>query len=241
MYAVDLNNITKQYGNHRGIKNITFQVKKGQIMGLLGPNGSGKTTIMKVMTGLVFPDSGECKIFGSQLSDNRIEVLKETGCLLEHTGFYPYLTARQNLEVVKRLYPDCPKARIDDILEQVGLFAYQDEKVKRYSLGMKQRLGIAMAMISNPDLLILDEPFNALDIEGMAKVKQMIRHESLKGKTVLLSSHLAAELEQVCTHIAIMKNGNLIEVADTNHVVREYGSLERYYLSLVNRKQVKAS
>ena len=233
MSVLELSHLTKIYKNNRGIKDLSLNIEKGQVYGLLGPNGSGKTTTMKILTGLVHPDSGSVKIFGYNPSEDFEKAMQSVGCMIENPGFYPYLTAKQNLEIARKLYPNCAEAAVEHILEQVGLLKYQNEKAEKYSLGMKQRLGLAMALISEPEFIILDEPMNGLDIEGMALVRNIIKNQAQKGRTILISSHLANEIEQVCTHAAIIREGVLLNEAKVPELLSVYGSIENYYLSLV--------
>ena len=241
MAIVELSQLTKTYKNGRGIKNLSLAIEKGWVYGLLGPNGSGKTTTMKAMVGLIRPDSGKVRILGHDPGEETKLALQNVGCLIETPSFYPYLTARQNLEIISKLYGGVPEARHGNMLEMVGLGAYAHEKAEKFSLGMKQRLGLAMTLLSDPQLLILDEPMNGLDIEGMADVRGIIKNQVEKGRTILISSHLAGEIEQVCTHVAIIKDGSLVGAVDVPELVCEYGSVEKYYLSLVANKKEMAS
>lgn len=235
MSVVEISNMTKLYKNGRGVRNLSININKGQVYGLLGPNGSGKTTTMKVMAGLVHADCGEVKIFGHNPADDMENAMQNVGCLIEAPSFYLYLTAGQNLEIIRKLYQGIPKARIGHMLDQVGLAANIDEKAEKFSLGMKQRLGLAMTLLSDPELLILDEPCNGLDIEGMADVRDLIQKQSEQGRTILISSHLAWEIEQVCTHVAIIRDGAMLSTATVPELLSEYGSVEGYYLNLVGR------
>jgi len=241
MSTVELSHLTKLYKNGKGIKDLSLNIEKGQVYGLLGPNGSGKTTTMKIMTGLIHSDEGHVKIFGEDPGEDMEKAMQHVGCLVESPSYYPYLTAKQNLEIVKRLYPDCSQASIGHILEQVGLSACQNEKAEKYSLGMKQRLGLAMTLLSEPELLILDEPSNGLDIEGMADVRGIIREQAKKGRTILISSHLAGEIEQICTDVAIIREGTLLSTEKVPKLLTDYGSVENYYLTLVNNRKELAS
>lgn len=234
MDIVQIMNMTKQYQNKRGVFDVSLQIRPGQVMGLLGPNGSGKTTIMKCMAGLLKPDCGAVRLFGSDPSENPVEALADAGFLIEKPSFYPYLTARQNLGLVSRLHDYCTAAVIESTLEQTGLKSVMDEQVKNYSQGMKQRLGLALAMVSDPALLVLDEPSNSLDIEGMTQIRSLIRNLAKQGRTIFLSSHLANELEQVCTHVAVLKNGTITDTAGMKEVMARFESLEAYYLSLID-------
>lgn len=241
MSVVEISHLTKIYKNDRGIRDLSFSIEKGQVFGLLGPNGSGKTTTMKIMTGLIRPDSGDVKIFGHNPGEDMEKAMQRVGCIIESPSFYPYLTARQNLEIIRKLYPNCSEAAIGHKLEQLGLSDYKNEKVEKYSLGMKQRLGLCMTLLSEPELLILDEPSNGLDIEGMAQVRGIIKEQANRGRTILISSHLAGEIEQICTDVAIIRDGVLLSAAKVPQLLNDYGSVENYYLTLINNGKELAS
>lgn len=233
MNMVQIDAMTKQYKNGRGVFDISLSVKPGRVMGLLGPNGSGKTTIMKCMAGLIMPDRGSVCLSGCDPAKDPCRALDGAGFLIEHPGFYPYLSGRQNLELVSRLHGCSSAAAMEYTLEQVGLKSVMGEKVRNYSLGMKQRLGLAMAMAADPALLVLDEPCNGLDIEGMTQIRGILRRLAAQGKTIVLSSHLAGELEQVCTDVTIIRNGRIVSQARMPEVMAGFGSLEQYYLTVV--------
>lgn len=241
MSVVEISHLTKIYKNDRGIRDMSFSIEKGQVFGLLGPNGSGKTTTMKIMTGLIRPDSGDVKIFGHNPGEDMEKAMQRVGCMIENPAFYPYLTARQNLEIIRKLYPNCSEAAIGHMLDQLGLSDYKNEKVEKYSLGMKQRLGLCMTLLSEPELLILDEPSNGLDIEGMAQVRGIIKEQAKRGRTILISSHLAGEIEQVCTDVAIIRDGVFLSAAKVPHLLNDYGSVENFYLTLINNGKELAS
>lgn len=212
--ALKINNLTKVYKNGRGIKEISFQVNEGDIYGLLGPNGSGKTTTMKIITGLITTYQGEVEIFRRNAEKENDKSLENVGCLIEAPAVYDYLSAKKNLEIAAEYYKDIKEPRIEHILEQTGLIQYKNDKVKEFSLGMKQRLGLALALLSNPKLVILDEPANGLDIEGMVAIREIIlKQAKSNGTTFLISSHLAHELEVICNKVAIMKDGKLLKTA----------------------------
>jgi ABC-type multidrug transport system, ATPase component len=232
--ALKINNLTKIYKNGRGIKDVSFQVNEGDIYGLLGPNGSGKTTTMKIITGLIPAYQGEVEIFGKSIEKDGESFLEEVGCLIEAPAVYDYLSARKNLEIAAEYYSKVKAPQIEHILEQTGLIKYQYDKVKEFSLGMKQRLGLALALLSNPKLVILDEPANGLDIEGMVDIREIIvREAKANGTTFLISSHLAHELEVICSKVAIMKEGQLFKTATMEEVIKESGTLEKYFLKTV--------
>lgn len=241
MSIIRFEGVTKLYKNGRGIRDLSLAIEQGQIYGLIGPNGSGKTTAMKIMTGLIQADSGAVEVFGANPAEAIETALANVGCLIETPSFYPYFTARQNLEYIGRLYPACPPGQIVQTLERVGLAPYIDERVSNFSLGMKQRLGMAMALFTDPELLVLDEPGNGLDIEGMADVRAILQAQARKGRTILISSHLAAELEQICTDVAILREGVLLDIAKVPELLTEYGSIEKYYLALIGAKKGLAS
>jgi|LGOV01.1.fsa_nt_gb ABC-2 type transport system ATP-binding protein len=235
MSVVTIEHLTKKYSNHRGINEITFSIDKGQVLGLLGPNGSGKTTTMKLMTGLLKPDSGKMDLFGLDPLEDGPKIMAKTGCMIEQPGLYHYLSAEQNLSLVSRLYPENRSNRVDEMLELFELFPYRHEKVRKFSMGMKQRLGFAIALLSEPELLILDEPTNGMDISGTALVRDILKKETDKGVTILLSSHLAHEMEQLCTHVVVIEEGAMIASESVDKLIKEYGSIEQYYLNIIKK------
>ena len=172
--AIIIENLSKKYKNNRGIEDINIEINRGEIFGFLGPNGSGKTTTMKIMTGLMKPDSGNVKINGYSITDNYENAMRNVGCIIEAVTPFPYLTAYENMKLCARYHKSVDDARIDECLKLTGVFKYKNEKIKNYSLGMKQRIGMAMAILSNPQILILDEPLNGLDVEGMVDMRNLI-------------------------------------------------------------------
>lgn len=238
--VLKINNLTKIYKNGRGIKNVSLEVNEGDIFGLLGPNGSGKTTTMKIITGLSSADEGDVQIFGRSINDDGENTLEHVGCLIENPAVYEYASARKNLEIAASYYQNITAPRIDDILKQTGLLQYQNDKVKEFSLGMKQRLGLALALISNPKLVILDEPANGLDIEGMVDIREIIMKQTkIHGTTFLISSHLAHELELMCNKIAIMKDGILLKATSMDEVKEKSKTLENYFLDTIGSGKEK--
>ncbi len=184
---------------------LSFEVEKGTVFGILGPNGSGKTTTLGMLLGVTRPVSGSFKWFNNhKLEDAK----KRIGCLLETPNFYPYMTARQNLKLAAKI-KECRNPNIDEVLEQVNLHERADDKFKTYSLGMKQRLAIASALLGKPDVLLLDEPTNGLDPKGIAEVRELILEIANSGITVIMASHILAEVEKVCSHVAVLKKGQL--------------------------------
>lgn len=234
MTIVRIENLTKKYANRRGVDRLSFEVEAGQVLGLLGPNGSGKTTAMKAMTGLLGPDAGTLSLFGMDPAEDLPAILERTGCMIETPGLYPYLTAEQNLRLTGRFYPGFDAEKVEPLLERVGLLPYRKEKVRKFSVGMKQRLALACALLPQPELLVLDEPTNGMDIEGTAMFRELLLQERERGCAVVLSSHLAHEMEQLCTHVAVLREGILVDTASVSQVLEQYGSIERYYLRVTN-------
>ena len=202
--------LTKRFGNRTAVHDCNLEVYEGDIFGFLGPNGAGKSTTIRMALTLIRPTGGDVYVFGENVRIKR-HVLKRVGALVEKPDFYNYLSGRKNLEAVAALYGGVPSGRIDEVLAMVGLLERGHDRVKAYSHGMKQRLGIAQALLSDPDLLILDEPTNGLDPKGMKEVRELIlRLNKDHGKTIFLSSHLLYEVEMVATRMAIIHKGDLI-------------------------------
>lgn len=211
-YIIQTKNLTKQYGLQKSVDNLNIHVKRGRIYGLLGRNGAGKTTTMKMLLGLTVPTSGTVHIFGENMQTQSQEVLPRIGSLIESPGFYPNLTATENLKIFADLRGLTKASYIKSALELVGL-PYRDKKLfSQYSLGMKQRLAIALAVMHNPDLLILDEPINGLDPIGIVEVRGFIRELcDLQGKTILISSHILSEIALLADDVGIIDHGVLLE------------------------------
>lgn len=203
-------NLTKRYGRKIAVDHINLLVKRGQVYAFLGENGAGKTTTIRLLLGLQHPNEGEVELFGLSLHKHRLEILRRVGSLIEFPSFYGHLTGRENLEVIRRLR-NLPSNEIDRVLEIVRLQEAANLRVAHYSQGMKQRLAIAMALMGNPDLVILDEPTNGLDPSGIREMRELIRSLPRElGITVLVSSHLLAEVEQIATHVGILHRGRLL-------------------------------
>ena len=211
-YIIETNHLTKQYGTQKSVADLNIHVEKGKIYGLLGRNGAGKTTTMKMLLGLAQPTSGEITIWGKPLKGNEKKILPRIGSLIEAPGFYPNLTATENLRIFATLRGVPNRHAIKDALDLVGL-PYKDKKLfSQYSLGMKQRLAIALAVMHDPELLILDEPINGLDPIGIAEVRSFIRQLcEKKGKTILISSHILSEISVLADDIGIIDHGVLLE------------------------------
>jgi ABC-2 type transport system ATP-binding protein len=199
--------LTKRYGRHTVVDAVSLTVRRGEIYGFLGPNGAGKTTTLRMLVGLVRPTRGSARVLDGRPGDP--SVLRRVGALIEGPGFYPYLSGRDNLRVLAR-YNRLSDADVEQVLDQVDLSARGGDSYKSYSLGMKQRLGVAAALLGEPDLLILDEPTNGLDPNGMADMRDLIRKLAAQGRTVLLSSHLLGEVQQLCDRVGVIAGGRLL-------------------------------
>lgn len=208
-YVLKTENITKVYGQHKVVNRVSMHVEKGAIYGFIGKNGAGKTTFMRMVAGLAAPTEGTMELFGStELEKQR----KRIGTLIENPGVYANMTARENLEVIRKNFGITEKQAVDDMLEFVGLSDTNKKKVKNFSMGMKQRLGIAISLFCNPDFLILDEPINGLDPEGIIEIRELLlKLNKEKGITILISSHILGELSKIATHYGIIREGCLVE------------------------------
>ncbi len=210
-YCVETKNLSHQFSSESPLlKDISLKVPQGSIFGFLGKNGAGKTTTLKLILGLLKIQKGEVSIFGQSLSKNRIAILKEIGSLIESPSFYGHLSARDNLLILQKIY-QCPKQRIDEVLEIVGLAEVGKKKVQQFSLGMKQRLSIGIALLHQPKLLMLDEPTNGLDPNGIIEIRTLLKDINSKyGTTIIISSHLLSEIEKMISHLAIINDGKLV-------------------------------
>lgn len=209
-YAIDTQELTRRFGKRETVKQINLKVPKREIYGFLGPNGAGKTTTIRMLLGLIRSSSGDIRILGKDLNKHRMDILKDVGSLVESPAYYAHLSGYKNLKIMALIH-GIQESRIQEVLEWVRLSQAAHRPVKSYSLGMKQRLGIAMALITNPKLLILDEPTNGLDPSGIQEIRELItRLPRDFDITVLLSSHLLSEIEQVATWVGIINQGELI-------------------------------
>ncbi|MEK8198234.1 MULTISPECIES: ABC transporter ATP-binding protein [Lysinibacillus] len=207
---VTTQNLSKRYGSKYCVKDINLSVSEGDIFGFLGPNGAGKSTTLKMILGLMRPTDGNVKVFGKDFEGNRQLILSQTGSLIESPSYYAHLSGLENMRIVQRLR-DIPEKNVSEALKIVRLENQKDKKVGQYSLGMKQRLGIAMALLSIPKLLILDEPTNGLDPAGIGEIRELIKSLPKRyGMTVLISSHLLSEIEQIATSVGIINDGNMM-------------------------------
>jgi len=231
--VLQVRNLTKRYRNGRGIRDVSFAMERGDILGFFGPNGAGKTTVLKILTGLLRADEGHVRLFGHDVALRPDLALAKVGSIVETAEAYGYMSARQNLLLAARFYKNLPHARIDEVLEKVGLASYGGEKVRGFSLGMKQRLALAMALVSGPELIILDEPTNGLDIEGMVDTRRLIQQLAEEEQvSFLISSHMIQEMEQMCSRVAILHGGELIAEGEVAGILQNQ-SLEQYYLTAV--------
>ncbi|TMC07601.1 MAG: ABC transporter ATP-binding protein [Chloroflexi bacterium] len=222
-YVIETNALTKRYGGVVAVNDLTLRVPRGGVFGFLGPNGSGKTTTMGMLLGLVHPTSGGARIFGDPAG--RPATLRLVGAMVETPTFYPYLSGRANLRYFQGIGRRGTPADIDRLLTLVDLGKRADSKFATYSLGMKQRLGIACALLGDPELVFLDEPTNGLDPAGVVEVRELIRELGTGGRTVVLSSHMLAETELVCDNVAVLSRGRLIAQGTINELLREHDSL----------------
>ena len=216
--VLSVDGLTRYYGRIRAVDGISFAVSRGSVFGLLGPNGSGKTTTLSMIMGSVIPQSGRFYWFENE--KNLPSVYKKIGSLIESPRFYPYLTLEQNLLILAKI-KSADNADIHRVLEIVRLWDRRASSYDTLSLGMKQRLGIAGALLGNPEVLVLDEPANALDPEGIADIRNIIREEASRGKTIIMASHILDEVEKVCSHVAIMKKGRIIADGPVKELLAE--------------------
>jgi ABC-type multidrug transport system ATPase subunit len=214
--VLSIKGLTKNFGRLCAVNNLNLEVKRGQVFGMLGPNGSGKTTTLGMLMGVVNPTAGEFSWFGEKPNH---QIRKKIGAVLEHPIFYPYLSGQQNLEL-NAMIKQCRPQNIPNVLQLVELTDRRNDKYKTYSLGMKQRLAIASALLNEPTVLILDEPTNGLDPMGIAEIRELIKKIAANGKTIILASHLLDEVQKVCSHFAVLKKGNLVHIGPVHDVTK---------------------
>ena len=219
--ALETIGLTKNFRRRRAVDDLNLQVHDGDVYGFLGPNGAGKSTTIRMLTGLVRPNRGSARLLGLDVRTQLAEALQEVGALVESPAFYKYLSARENLKLFSRLSGGCDGRRVDQVLDIVGLLDRAEDKVRTFSHGMLQRLGIAQALLPNPRLAILDEPTSGLDPQGMKDVRELIQRLASEEKvTIFLSSHLLHEVEQVCNRVGIINRGKLIAEGDVEQLLR---------------------
>jgi ABC-2 type transport system ATP-binding protein len=213
-FAIETSGLTKRFGDQSAVRDVDLEVPRGSVFGFLGPNGSGKTTTIRMLLGLAQASAGDIRVLGRPMPTDAAAVLPRVGALVEGPGFYPWLSGAENLRRLDSADPSAPPrsraARVAAALERVGLSAAARKRVKAYSLGMRQRLGLANALLMPRDLLILDEPTNGLDPQGTREIRTLVRELAAEGSTVFVSSHLLSEIEQLCTHAAVMSAGRLV-------------------------------
>ena len=232
-YILQINGISKTYKTVKALKEVTLNIPKGSVYGILGPNGSGKTTLLSIILDVIHADHGSYSWFNGEQSENH---RKRMGALLETPNFYHYLSGLDNLKIAARI-KEKNDADLDAILKTVGLYDRRASAFSSYSLGMKQRLAIGSALIGNPEVLILDEPTNGLDPTGIAEVRELIQDLNEKGITIILASHLLSEVEKVCTDVAILKNGNVL---NEGTVLETLGTDSTIQVSAENMDELKA-
>jgi ABC-2 type transport system ATP-binding protein len=231
---LQLNKLSKSYGRLKAVDQLSITLKKGNVYGLLGPNGSGKSTTLGMVLNVINPSSGSFQWYQGTL--NTHQALKKIGAIIERPNFYPYMTASQNLNLICKI-KQCSTATIQEKLELVGLWDRKDSKFKTYSLGMKQRLAIAAALVNNPELLILDEPTNGLDPEGIHQIRALITKIAADGTTILLASHLLDEVEKVCNQVIVLKNGVKYYEGPVDGISQTFGYFELKSKNLETLKQ----
>ncbi len=217
MTAIKLINLSKKIGNKEIIKDLNFEINPGEVFGFIGPNGAGKTTTIRMIVGLMSISKGDVQIFGKSIKKNYAAAVGNVGAIVENPEMYPFMTGRQNLKHFARMIPGIKKERIGEVIAIVGLEKVIDQKVGRYSLGMRQRIGIAQALLHKPSILILDEPTNGLDPAGIREIRQYIRKlADEENVAVVISSHLLSEIELMCDRIGVIKNGELVAIQEVN-------------------------
>jgi ABC-type multidrug transport system ATPase subunit len=230
---VEVTGLTKRYGDTLAVDGVDLTVLPGEVYGFLGPNGAGKTTTLRILTGLIAPTSGEVRVLGG--APGQAGVLGRTGSMIESPAFYPYLSGLDNLRLLAE-YAEVPRRRIDEVLELVDLTDRARDRFSTYSLGMKQRLGVAAALLKDPELVILDEPTNGLDPAGMRDMRRLIRELGSGGRTVLLSSHLLGEVQQICDRVGIINSGRMV----AEHNVEELRGEQELVVRAEPRDQAQA-
>ena len=219
-----ISNLNKIFNKHlHAVKNVSFEIKKGNVYGILGPNGSGKSTTLGIVLNVVNKTSGDFEWFGGKVATH--DALKKVGAIIERPNFYPYMTAKENLELVCKI-KGTPFSKVDEKLELVGLLERKNDKFRTYSLGMKQRLAIASALLNDPEILILDEPTNGLDPQGIRQIRDIIKVIASQGTTILLASHLLDEVEKVCSHVVVLRKGEMLYQGTVHNMIEDNSFFE---------------
>jgi len=225
--VLSVEGLSKTINGRKIVQDVSFQIYQGEIFGFLGPNGAGKTTTIRMLVGLIRPTSGRIRIGNYDLQKQYLQAIQQVGCIVENPECYPYLTGRENLELFTRMVDSIPKERINEVIELVELDKRIDDPVKTYSLGMKQRLGIAQALLGNPQLLILDEPTNGLDPAGIRELRTFVRNlAEQKGISVFISSHILHEIQLLCDRVAIIHEGKIISTERVDQLVNHPTQVE---------------
>ncbi len=223
--AIEFDQLTKRFGEHAAVDNMTFTVPRGSIFGFLGPNGAGKTTTIGMAVGLIPPTAGTARVLGFDVATQLPEVLRHVGAMVERPAFYPFLSGRMNLQIFAKQAGLDDKVRVDEVIEMVGMSERADAKFGGYSTGMKQRIGIASALLDDPDVTILDEPTSGLDPAGQREIRALVRRLADAGHTVFLSSHILGEIQDVCTHVAIINRGKLVATGQMHEILETSNEL----------------
>lgn len=241
MEMIKLLDVTKQYKNGRGVAGINLSIKSGEIYGLLGANGAGKTTIFRAITGLTPFTQGNIIINNITIMNDYEKYMKSMGCIVGDVSLYPHLTALQHMKLVMNLDPRITVEKRDEILHKVGIYDVANNKVSQFSTGMKQRLAFAMVVIKKPKVLILDEPFSGMDIEGKSMIREYILELAKKENVaVIIASHLIYDVEDIADRIGVLEAGKLIDEIDKSHGIQQYESLEKYFVSTVRKRRESA-
>lgn len=236
--VLKVSNLVKYFGKKKILNEVSFSINEGEILGFIGPNGAGKTTTIKLILGLQSINSGTVKINGYDLEKDFENAIKSVGAIVESPDMYMYLSGRKNLKLVANMYKDVDENRINEVIKLVGLEKRIDDKVSKYSLGMRQRLGIAVALLHRPKLLILDEPTNGLDPEGIKELRDLMKDLAKKEKTaILISSHNLAELESFCTNVCLIQNGEIISTSTLKELKKVDNNT--YVIKLDTTKNIK--
>jgi ABC-type multidrug transport system ATPase subunit len=225
-YVIEAHGLRKTYGEVVAVQDVDLVVERGRVYGALGPNGSGKSTTVRMLLGLAKPDSGEVRLFGQPLSEDGPELLHRVGAVVETPAFVPYLSGRDNLRLLAKYTPGATREMIESTLGRVHLLESAHRRFKNYSLGMKQRLGIAAAILNDPELIILDEPTNGLDPQGTREIRSLIPELAAEGRTIVLCSHLLYEVEQVCDAVTIFQHGRVVAQGPTKELIGNRSRLE---------------
>lgn len=238
--ALSIKNITKIYGKKRAADAVSFDIYPGEIFGFLGPNGAGKTTVIKSILGFIFPDEGEVMINGYDVKKDYEKAMASVGGIVENPEMYQNLSARTNIEMYAKLHDGVTKEMIDNVINEVGLSARAKEPIRKYSLGMKQRIGLAQAMVHRPKLLILDEPTNGLDPSGIHQLRDILKkyaHE--EGAAVMVSSHILTEMQILCDRVGIIDNGKLITVCSLEELNKQMDSTSGYSIKVSDAEKAQ--